>query len=132
MTKNILIATLVVAAATVIFYKDEIGCSVGSSVCLVSGGVTFTPKKAQETMDACDDVTHANAGSVAVKMSLDEVSNEHEKYGLSPVVSAYYSLNVLYKSKLKFERQWEKLDYAEIKRECARFRRDFYNNSRWK
>lgn len=83
-------------------------------------------------LDHCEKFTWRNAGAFAIKMSTSEITNDYMKNGInSPIVQADYALGKLRQSPLVFEREWERMDYLEIKRSCWNLKADFDNNSKW-
>lgn len=110
----------------------DLRCTTGWSTCIASQGTRIPSQVVVDMLRDCERFTWNNAGAWVVKMSTSHITLEYERNGInSPIVQADAALTGLRKSPLVFEREWEKLDYQEIRSACISLRRDFDNAARW-
>lgn len=120
------------ALALVLLSGCDLRCELGFSTCIATQGKKIRSDVVVEMLDDCEKFTQHNAGAWAIKLSMSEVSDEYEKNGINaPLVQAYYALERLRSSPLTFDREWERMNYVEIRRSCGILHRDFYDNSKW-
>lgn len=119
------------ALALVLLSGCDLRCELGFSTCIATQGKKIRSDVVVEMLDDCEKFTRHNAGARAIKLSTSEVSDEYERNGINaPVVQAYYALDRLKSSPLVFYKEWERMDYVEIRRSCGILHRDFYDNSK--
>ncbi len=100
--------------------------SISQINCLFSRCVTLDGRKiiydnALKTSNACEVFLESDIGKVALKMSESAWLERYEKYGINDsLFRAYDSYQTLRSSPLKFEREWERANYQEIKESCKR------------
>lgn len=132
MQKRYLIIIAIAFSLIVIHKRHDLRCTLGLKTCIATQNTKIPSDDVLRMLDECDDVTRGNIGAVALKMTLSDIGDEYEKNGITPLANAYYSLGKLYDGRLKFKRrEWQDIDYAEIKRSCAYLYRDFYDESKW-
>lgn len=120
------------ALALVLLSGCDLRCELGFSTCIATQGKKIRSDVVVEMLDDCEKFTRHNAGAWAIKLSMSKVSDEYEKNGINaPLVQAYYALERLRSSPLTFDREWERMNYVEIRRSCGILHRDFYDNSKW-
>ena len=130
-TKMRLLIFAILGAVSTCVSAGDLACIVSS--CISVPGGKMTAKNVQRVMDACDKFTYKNAGSYAIKMSVSEINERYERYGINdPIVQANSHFDEIMKSPLEFNRDWEKLNYQQIVYACNELRRAYYNPNGWR
>jgi len=97
----------------------EIDCTF--SQCVTVDGRKINSEDIFLISKACEEFLADDIGKVALRMSESAWIDRYEKFGLNdPLFRAYNSLQTLRSSRLKFEREWDKTDYQEIKSACTK------------